>query len=193
MGVRLVASNHFRGGMRAAGSHPDHLVVQAFCQCGWTGRRLPWQPGAGDAERAELAAHIAASGHQEFTWGVPAPDGYHGACGHFHDLNDACPVPAHSPQGRLQRITTGSTLTRPDRAADRLAAVAELRAWLDDQQTQAIIGARMAGCTWSDMADAAGVTADEARRRWGPMIGRYEQAGLLDHDPYPTDRPPTRP
>lgn len=175
MELRLVESNDFCAGLRSTGSHPDHVVVQAFCQCGWTGPTHPWLPGAGDDERDELAAHIAATGHHPFTWGVPTPDAYHGACGHFHDLNDACPVPADSPRGRLQRIT------------------AELEAWLHDQEAQALIGARLAGCTWTDIASAVGVTVDDATRRWGPMIGRYERAGLLDPDPSPTAAPQSGP
>jgi hypothetical protein len=162
-------------------------VVRAFCQCGWTGTAHHWGPGARHDEEDELAAHVADSGHREFATGVPAPDGYHDACGHFHELNDACPIPANSPRGRIERVTVGSTLGRPDRALDRLTAIADLHAWLTEQEQQAIIGARMARCTWAEIGQALGVADGDAKRRWGPMIDRYEQAGLLDGDRSPTE------
>jgi hypothetical protein len=114
------------GGLRSTGRLPLHLQVQAFCQCGWTGLKRPWDRDAGDAERAELAAHLADSDHRKIPIGVPTPDGYHQACGHFHQLNDACPVPPDSPRGLLQRIAGGSTIGRRDRALDRLTAIDEL-------------------------------------------------------------------
>jgi hypothetical protein len=36
--------------------------------------------------------------------GVPAADGLHLACGHFHDFEDSCPAPVDSPPGRLERV-----------------------------------------------------------------------------------------
>jgi hypothetical protein len=187
MGLRLIPSVDAHGGLRSSGSHRCHIIVEAFCQCGWVGPAHPWQPGAGLAEREELAAHLADSGHHEFPIGVPPPEGYHYACSHFHQLNDACPIPADSARGRIERITVGSTLGRPDRALDRLAAIAEVDTWLGDQEKEAVLGARIARCTWAEIGDAVGVTGDDARRRWGPMIARYERAGLLDADPSPTD------
>ena len=110
MELRAVQPDDLHGGLRSTGSHRLHLQVHAFCQCGWTGPQRPWDSLAGDAERAELAAHLADSGHREFPIGVPPPEGYHHACGHFHGLNDACPVPADSPAGVLERIVGGSTI-----------------------------------------------------------------------------------
>jgi hypothetical protein len=177
---RGVQSDDLAGGLRSTGGHPLHIQVQAFCQCGWTGPTRCWGSATPAAERADLAAHLAATGHQLFPIGMPTADGYHQACGHFHQLNDACPVPADSPRGRLERITGASTLCQPDRALDRLAAIGQLRAWLDDEEQQAAIGARMACCTWTEMGEAVGSTPQAARARWGRLIARCEQAGLLD-------------
>jgi hypothetical protein len=183
MELRAVQPDDLHGGLRSTGSHRLHLQVHAFCQCGWTGPQRPWDSLARDAERAELAAHLADSGHHEFPIGVPPPEGYHHASGHFHWLNDACPVPGDSPAGVLERIVGGSTIGRPARALDRLSAINQMRAGLDDEETQAAIGARMAGCTWPQMGQAIGANADSAIQRWGQMIGRYQHAGLLPpHD-----------
>jgi hypothetical protein len=133
MVLRSLPPDDLHGGLRSTG-HPLHLQVHALCQCGWTGPKWPWDHDAGDAERADLAAHLADSGHRMFPIGVPTPDGYHQSCGHFHQLNDHCPVPPGSPRGLLQRIAGGSTIGRRDQALDRLTAVDELRAWLDDQE-----------------------------------------------------------
>jgi len=86
----------------------------------------------------------------------------------------------------MRRITTGSTLGPPARALDRLAAIEELRAWLDDQENEAAIGARLTRCTWAEMGTAIGATRQAAWNRWGQMIARYENAGILDPDPTDT-------
>ncbi|HEX3539378.1 MAG TPA: hypothetical protein VHT75_02935 [Acidimicrobiales bacterium] len=183
-----MASSDAHGGLRSSGSHQSHIIVGAFCRCGWVGPSHPWCPGANRAEQEELAAHLADSGHHEYRIGVPPPEGYHYACGHFHQLNDACPIAADSSRGRVERITVGSTLGRPDRALDRLAAIAELNTWIGDQEKEAVIGARLTRCTWAEIGDAVGVTEEDAQHRWGPMIARYERSGLLDADRSPTDR-----
>jgi hypothetical protein len=180
MTVRRVRADELHGGLRSTGSHPHHLAVHAFCQCGWTGPTHPWDAGAADLERAELAAHLADSGHTAFP---DDADGYHSyGCGHFHELNDACPYRPDSPAGQLRRITTGSTLGHPDRALDRLTAIEALRAWLDDQEKEAAIGARLSRCTWNEMGAAIGATRQAAWNRWGQMINRYENAGVLPAD-----------
>ncbi len=154
----------------------------AFCQWGWNGPSHPGgDAGAVDGESADLAAHLAASGHQPFADGVPALDGYHQACGHFHDLNCCCPAPPDSPTGRLRRVTSGGTLGHPERALDRLAALAEMRVWLDDQEAAAVIGARMAGCTWAQMGQTIGGDGETVRDRWGQMIAPFALVGLLPH------------
>jgi hypothetical protein len=175
--LRTVKPEELHGGLRSTGSHPLHVAVQAFCQCGWVGRHHPWDDQARAAEEAELDAHLAATGHTAFPSDT---DGLHSfGCGHFHELNDVCPYPLDSPAGRLRRITTGSTLDHPDRALDRLSAIEALRAWLDEQEQEAAIGARLSGCTWADMGVAIGATRQAAWNRWGQMIGRYEQAGVI--------------
>jgi hypothetical protein len=70
-------------------------------------------------------------------------------------------------------------------ALDQIAAIAELREWLDEQQTHGIIRARIAGCAWTDIAAAGATDAGDVQRRWGSMVRRYEAAGLLK--PLPTE------
>jgi hypothetical protein len=184
MALRTVQPQELHGGLRATGSHPLHIVVEAFCQCGWTGPPHPWAVGVRATEQAELDAHLADNDHTPFP---DDADGYHSyGCGHFHQLNDACPYPPDSPAGQLRRITTGSTLGHPDRALDRLSAIEELRAWLDDQEKEAAIGARLARCTWNEMGQAIGSTRQAAWNRWGQMITRYENAGVLLPEPTTT-------
>jgi hypothetical protein len=54
---------------------------------------------------------------------------------------------------------------------------------LDGQQTEAVIGARMAGCTWQQMGAAVGLDAAGARNRWARLTAGYEAVGLLPADP----------
>lgn len=180
MSLRSVQPDELHGGLRSTGRDPLHLTVGAFCQCGWSGPTHPCAAGARDTERAELVAHLADSGHQPFP---DDADGYHQACGHFHDLNDTCPYNPDSPAGQLRRITNGCTLGHPEQALDRLTAIEQLRAWLDDEEKQAAIGARLTRCTWNEMGHAIGATRQAAWNRWGPMIARYENAGILDPEP----------
>ncbi len=72
-------------------------------------------------------------------------------------------------------------------ALDQLAAIDELRRWLDEQETHGIIRARIAGCDWTDIAAALATDTGDLQRRWGPPIRRYEAAGLLK--PSPKDEP----
>lgn len=166
------------GGFRSAG-HKRHIEVQAWCQCGWSGPRRQLRPGARAAEGADLTAHLVATGHQEFPVGVPSPDGYHPACGHFHTLDDACPVPAVKPPARLPRTAVAAG-TEHSRALERLTAIEELREWLDDQEQQAAIGARMARCSWTEMGQAIGASKQAAWNRWGKMVARYETTALAE-------------
>ncbi len=62
---------------------------------------------------------------------------------------------------------------------DRVAATVQLRRWVTDIEIQAVIGARMARCTWAEIGTGAGTTKQGAYNRWGKMIDRYEAAGLL--------------
>jgi hypothetical protein len=113
----------------------------------------------------------------------------HLACGHPHRLNDECVVPADSPRGRLNRALY-STSTDPARALDRLAAVEELQKLLKDQEHQAVLGARMAGCSWIEMGEAIGWTRRRAHARWGEMVRRFEAGGLLRAEELPAPAPP---
>jgi hypothetical protein len=169
-------------GLRSRGGASDNIEVSAWCQCGWMGtvhrcRRNHLPRRLKKEFEADRSGHEAATGHIED--GSPPADAKHSACGFYHRLNDACPVPVDSPQGYLDRVIDAST-TDPTRALDRLAAVHELRSWLDEQEVQAVIGTRHARCTWTEIGAAVGITKQAAWNRWGQMIGRYETAGLLE-------------
>ncbi|MDQ6616079.1 MAG: hypothetical protein M3083_15420 [Actinomycetota bacterium] len=135
-----------------------------------------------------LAEHQASTGHRQFRGdGVPEPVGYHQPCGWFHDFEDCCPAPPTSPSGRVKRTCVALTLRGTAGALDQLAAIDELRRWLDEQETHGIIRARIAGCDWTDIAAALATDTGDLQRRWGPPIRRYEAAGLLK--PSPKDEP----
>jgi hypothetical protein len=174
-------------GRRSQGSTWSAISVQGFCQCGWHTSWYPWATAAATDARTSinfaLDDHYRRTGHQQFRHdGVPEVDGYHQRCGWFHDFQAACPAPPDSSTGRINRIHDGPGFRDPERSLDRLSAIAEMRAWLEDQQTQAIIGARFAGCSWPDIAEASHVTIHDALAQWGPLIARYEAIGLLDPD-----------
>ncbi|MGH9069232.1 MAG: hypothetical protein ACRD0J_17350 [Acidimicrobiales bacterium] len=179
--LRSVGPDEIHGGLASSGWGTE-IRVRAFCQCGWEGPSRPWGPGAAAAEQADLDEHLGATGHSRFPGGVPTPEGLHLACGHFHGFQGACPIPHDSPRGRLERAVQP---VLGDRVAglDRLAAIDELRAWLGEQEQQTVIGARMARATWAEMGAAVGVSRQGAWNRWGPVVKRYEQAGLLDKGP----------
>jgi hypothetical protein len=192
--LRSVQAHELHGGRRSRGASWSTIQVQAWCQCGWASAWRSWTNGTtatnvADAVRADLDDHQAASGHTPVPSGCPGPAGYHQRCGWFHTFDDACPAPPDSTAGRIQRVAQ-ATINNPARALDRLAAINELRAWLDDQEAQAVIGARMARCTWQDIAGAFGITRHAARDRWEPQIKRYEAVGLLDPD---ASQPPPLP
>ena len=187
--------------MRAVSGGGDHhhgircqgrlqaVTAWGFCDCGWEGTRYPWwvpgaQPPPGELIDAELAAHEAATGHAGVVGGVPSPDDYHAVCAAFHGFNDDCLIPPTSPVGRVQRATVTTSSDAP-LALDRLEAIQQLRAWLDDQEAQAVIGCRMARATWAEMGAAIGSTRQAAFNRWGPTIKRYEAVGLIDEIPEP--------
>lgn len=185
-------------GLYARGS----LDVSVFpgCTCGWSGtvarlRRCIMPAGLRQRLEAERAGHEQASGHGEDRTVVPVPTGLHLGCGFHHELNDDCPVGTDSPRGRLLRAIEAST-SEPSVALDRLAAVVELRDWLDEQQLMAVIASRMARCSWEDLATAMGLSEAEVRCRFGPLMRRYEVAGLLpggEGGLERPDRPPARP
>ena len=182
--TQYVCGRHSRGGTWLS------IEVRAFCECGWTTRWQHWAvpPGAASAAVSEtsaaLAEHQVSTGHHLYRGaGVPEPDGYHQACGWFHAFQDCCPAPPTSPTGRLSRTCAALSLQGKAAALDQIAAIVELRDWLDEQHTHGIIRARIAGCAWTDIAAAGATDAGDVQRRWGPMIRRYEAAGLLKPPP----------
>lgn len=167
-------------GIRTSGRFKS-VTAWGFCDCGWEGtRRAWWTPGAGpsvgDRIAGELADHEATTGHGAVVAGVPVPDGYHTACGAFHDFDDDCLVPPGSPAGRVRRAMA-ATSSDALLALDRLRAIIELRAWLDDQEAEAVIGARMARATWAEMGAAIGSSRQAAFNRWGPTVKRSRPPG----------------
>jgi hypothetical protein len=64
-------------------------------------------------------------------------------------------------------------------ALDRLRAVRELRGWLAEQEQHAVIGARMARATWTEIGEAWGTSRQGAFNRWGDRIKRFEASGVL--------------
>lgn len=98
---------------------------------------------------------------------------FHRACGSRHLLNAKCLIDPDSPQGRLNRAYQS-----PD-VLDALNAIEELRADLDEQLVSRVIGARRHRFTWQQIGDAVGATRQGAFNRFGGMIQRYEQAGVL--------------
>lgn len=102
----------------------------------------------------------------------------HHACSTAHRLNDPCPVKPDSPRGMLNRALD-ATMADHDRALDRIAAIHQLRQFLDNEEKMAVIGARNARCTWAELGAAIGTSRQGAFNRWGEMVSRYEKAGLL--------------
>lgn len=172
-------------GLRSAGGGSS-IEVHAWCQCGWTGpvsrcRRDLLPDGLRRDLEADRARHEEATGHASDP--QVAPEGRHDfGCGFYHRLNDACPKLVDSPGGRLARVLGAST-SDPCRALDRLSATDELRNWLGETEVEAVIGARLARCTWAEIGAAIGISKAAAWNRWGQMISRYEQAGIIDEVP----------
>ena len=125
-------------------------------------------------------------------WPRPKEPEVHQACGHAHRLNDDCTVPPDSARGLLQRALY-STSTDPERALDRLTAVHQLQERLEDEEKQAVLGARRAGCDWIQMGEAIGKTRGVAHARWGLLVRRFENAGLLAPQELPPPAPPIDP
>ncbi len=154
-------------------------TVWATCHCGWAGPRHPHDRHSRQQALAELETH-------QHT--IPARldhDSAHWRCGWRHDQDDDCPVPPDSPTGQLARITV-ATLGHPENTLDALAAITAIPAWLDDQEAQTLIAAALNHLTWTQLADAAGISIDEARQRWEEQNARNQNAGLL---PAITDHP----
>lgn len=153
------------------------IVVQARCTCGWAGPSRAWSADCLTAENEDLDRHCCTRRHQLLDQDDPAGV-LHARCAHVHDRHDDCPVPYDSPAGLLTR-TVRSSLISPEAAADRLQAVSRLADWVTGQQLEAVIGARLAGLNWAQLADATAITETDARDRWGELIGRLEKARLL--------------
>ena len=153
------------------------IVVQARCTCGWAGPSRAWSADCLTAENEDLDRHSHVSRHQLLDQDGPAGP-VHARCAHVHDRHDDCPVPYDSPAGLLTS-TVRSSLTSPEAATDRLQAVCRLADWVTSQRLEAVIGARISGLDWAQLAHATGITETEARARWGELIGRLEQARLL--------------
>jgi hypothetical protein len=171
------------GRLAAAGRWP-HQQVWACCDCGWTAAHRRLDRHSHQLTLADLAGHLREDAYPDNTEG-------HQACGHHHQLHDDCPIHPDSPAGLVCRAATSSR-GDPNRAADRITAITALRAWLDDQEPQALIGAALNGLTWNQISHAAGLTLDQARHRWGDQLDRYHRAGILPAvemaiDIHPTD------
>lgn len=176
-------------GIRTTG-RSGAVMAWGFCDCGWEGTHREWwtpgaDPPAAELIAAELAGHESDSGHGPLAGGVPAPDGYHNACGAFHGFDDDCLTPPTSAAGRVRRAMAATT-TDTALALDRLEAIVELRAWLDAQEAEAVIGCRLSRATWAEMGAAIGSTRQAAFNRWAATINRYETAGVIDELPEPS-------
>lgn len=175
----------------------DDLMVFADCNCGWAGP-IRWCVGEiladeiGRSVRADRAGHEAATGHGEDP--TVGTEGRHEpGCGFYHRLGDRCPLPASSPSGMVHRVLRG-TINDRHAAIDRLTAIEELGAWLTEEEQKAVIGARLARATWTEMGRAVGITRQGAFNRWGATIKAYEAAGLLSPAPdAPAAVPPVDP
>lgn len=151
------------------------IVVQARCTCRWAGPSPAWSADCLTAENEDLDRHCYDSRHQVLDQDDPAGP-VHSRCAHVHDRHNDCPVPYDSPVGLLAR-TVRSSLTSSEAATDRLQAVSRLADWVAKQQLEAVIGARLAGLDWAQLAHAAGITETDAQDRWGGLIGRPRAVG----------------
>jgi hypothetical protein len=153
--TRLPRVGPGRDGVTAIHARRDYSERRALCMCGWEG---PWRKDHSDA-RADEGAH-------------------HDETGHLPLVLDA---PASSPMGLLRRAGPQGTLGQNASAAlERLRAVRELRGWLEEQEQHAVIGARMARATWTEIGEAWGTSRQGAFNRWGDRITRFEASGVLD-------------
>lgn len=182
----------FYSKLRARSGVParDDLMVFADCNCGWAGP-VRWcdgqliSPETTAAVTADREGHEAATGHGQDPE-VGAEGRHDFGCGFYHGLTGRCPLPVDSPAGRVQRVLR-SRLGNRHAALDALVAIDELRAWLAEQEPQAVIGARIARATWAEMGEAVGITRQGAFNRWGAVVKGYEAAGVLEALPEPPE------
>lgn len=155
--------------------------VQAGCDCGWNGPTRPLDDTSHAQVQDDLELHLADSPSAVDL----SDEETHRRCGYRHHPQDDCPVPPTSPAGMLRRAVA-SGLGRPERALDRVRAITALRAWLDQTEAEAVIGAALNQVSWAGLADAAGICIDDAKARWAGQLDRYAAAGIL---PAMTDKP----
>jgi DNA-directed RNA polymerase specialized sigma24 family protein len=67
-------------------------------------------------------------------------------------------------------MTDVPSLPRPDDPAEALAAVVALRLAADKLERQAVAAAIAQGWSWSQVADALGVSKQAAHKRLAPLI-----------------------
>jgi DNA-directed RNA polymerase specialized sigma24 family protein len=67
-------------------------------------------------------------------------------------------------------MTDFPSLPRPDDPAEALAAVVALRLAADKLERQAVAAAIAQGWSWSQVADALGVSKQAAHKRLAPLI-----------------------
>jgi hypothetical protein len=132
-------------------------------------------------EKTDLADHLRASCHDRIDDQLSQHEP-HLRCSHVHSFLDDCPVPYDSPAGLVIRATR-ATLGKPTAAAHRLIAASALSEWVADQRLQGVVGARISGLDWTEIAQSAGVSEDNAINRWGNLIARLEAASLIDPTP----------
>jgi hypothetical protein len=165
----------------------------AYCDCGW---RSPCDSPEPGAVRAAAEGHAAETGHHlhagpELAAYEPVGSWPH-RCGWIHAWNDHCPVEAGPADGHMVEPLVRRVLAAgAGDVDDRLHAAGELRECVDELERQAVVGARLDGRTWSQIAEVYGhIGRREAQDRWGELITGMEKAGLLTA---PLPAPPAAP
>ena len=157
----------------ASGIWPNQSL-RAGCDCGWTGHARPLLPDGHATVRDDLDTHL-----REFPDALDScDDEAHRACGFRHHHQDDCPVPPTSPAGILRRAAV-SGLADPNRALDRIWAITALRSWIEQTETEAVIAVALNRISWAQLAEAAGVSKQDAMARWAGQLDRYATAGVL--------------